>query len=103
MHRLGRRFVVAAKGQVGKETMALANSIGYNVDMIVGRPKLTVFADNEIAYVHHEGSRPHAIAARNGQALRFSASGRMVYARSVLHPGTRPNRFLSDNLYLAKG
>jgi hypothetical protein len=25
-----------------------------------------------------------------------------VYARSVMHPGTRPNKYLSDHLWIAR-
>ncbi len=103
LHKIGRRMVTAAQGQVGKATLSLMNSIHYNVDMVRGFPKLTVSADDPIALIHHEGTRPHAIAARNSQVLRYSANGRINYARTVMHPGTPPNRYLSDNLYIAKG
>jgi len=102
LHRIGRRFVVAARGQVGKATLALMNSIGYSVDMIERNPKLEVFADDDIALLHHEGTRPHAIQARSN-VMRFSSNGRIQYSRAVMHPGTPPNRYLSDNLYIAKG
>ncbi|UVG35128.1 hypothetical protein SEA_CECE_77 [Microbacterium phage Cece] len=103
LHGVGRRIVRAAQAQVGKDTLQLMHSIRYDVDMARGRPTLTVSANDPIAYIHHEGTRPHAIQARNGQAMRFSSTGRIVYARTVMHPGTPPNRYLSDNLYLAKG
>jgi hypothetical protein len=63
--------------------------------------QLRIGSDNEIALLHHNGSRPHAISARGPQVMRFSNRGRMVYSRQVAHPGTKPNRYLSDNLYLA--
>ena len=103
LHKIGRRIVAAARAQVGKETGQLMNSITYDVKMIVGRPQLVVTADDDIALIHHEGTRPHAIQARNAQALRYSSTGRIVYSRAVMHPGTPPNRYLSDNLYIAKG
>lgn len=56
----------------------------------------------------HEGTKPHIIRARNAKALAFKwaanpsthPSGLSFFA-SVNHPGTKPNRFLSDNLHLA--
>lgn len=47
------------------------------------------------ARVHHEGSRPHMIYPRRRNALRFRTMGKVVYASSVRHPGTRPNPYLT--------
>lgn len=99
----GRLIVVAAKRQVGVDTGALRSSIGI---MAHGREVrgqyITIGSNNRIAYLHHEGSRAHRITAADHKLLRFSAGGRVVYTRSVLHPGTRPNRYLSDNLILVR-
>ena len=45
------------------------------------------------------GTRPHIIRPRrpNG-ALRFTIGGRVVYAKFVNHPGTRPNSFMIEAL-----
>lgn len=102
MKRVGRTITAAAKAQVGKGTGELARSIHYNIQRYDGIPSVWIGTYNSIAYIHHEGTRPHAIAARHGQFLRFSAHGRVVYDRAVMHPGTRPNRFLTDNIYLAR-
>lgn len=101
LQRGGRRVVLAAKAQVGKDTLALMDSISYDVSTIGTVPTLTVKSDSEIAYIHHEGTRPHVITPRNAQALRYSSNGRISYARAVMHPGTPPNRYLSDNIHLA--
>lgn len=54
------------------------------------------------ALVHHEGARPHVISARGSGLLRYvNKHGRVVFARSVNHPGHRANRYLTDNLPLA--
>lgn len=47
------------------------------------------------AFLEH-GTRPHTIVPRYRKALRFTAGGRLVFARRVRHPGTRPYRFLSS-------
>ena len=31
----------------------------------------------------------------------FASKGNVIYTTSVNHPGTKPNRYLTDNLYLA--
>jgi len=98
----GRRIVFAARAQVGKDTGALAASIHYSINMAGPLPTLTVGSDNDIALLHHQGTRPHAIAARNAQFLRFSSRNRVVYSRVVSHPGTRPNKYLTDNIHLGR-
>lgn len=45
------------------------------------------------AYVEF-GTRPHRIDARRAKALRFVQHGRVVFRRSVQHPGTQPTHFL---------
>ena len=49
----------------------------------------------------HEGTKPHTIMGNPTLAF-FWPSGpngpRMYFFRSVQHPGTKPNRFLTDNL-----
>lgn len=64
-----------------------------------------VQGDTGIVTSHHPasvfvvfGTRPHRIVARRAKALRFEVGGRIVFAKSVRHPGTRPNNFLLDAL-----
>lgn len=103
LHHIGRVITIAAKSQVGEDTGGLKNSIYYQIQKWSGGlPEVWIGTYHPIAYIHHEGTRPHAISARGAKFLRFSARGRMVYDRTVMHPGTKPNRFLSDNLYLAR-
>jgi hypothetical protein len=48
------------------------------------------------------GTRPHRIVPRRpGGVLRFTVGGRVVYARYVNHPGTKPNDFLRQSLRAA--
>jgi hypothetical protein len=52
--------------------------------------------DAKYAAILEKGSRPHIIRPkRPGGFLRFEIQGRIVYARQVRHPGTKPYRFLS--------
>jgi hypothetical protein len=54
------------------------------------------------ALLHHEGTRPHVIRPRkSGGTLRFTVGGKVVFAKSVHHPGTRPNPYLTRFLYEA--
>lgn len=44
------------------------------------------------------GTRAHVIRPRRAKALRFTVGGRVVYARVVMHPGTKPNNWLREAL-----
>jgi hypothetical protein len=99
MSVLGAKMVVKAKAQVGKETGALARSIGMSVSRAPYGVKLTVHAKDKKAYMHHEGTRPKVILPKNpGGVLVFGKGTRVIKTERVMHPGTRANRFLSDQL-----
>lgn len=95
----GARGVGYAAMQVGVKTGTLQRSLKYRVGMGGGVPQVLIGSDDEIAYLHHEGSRPHQIKPRYAKTLRFMQNGRIRFAKRVYHPGTRPNRYLTDNLY----
>lgn len=90
----------AARAQAGMSTGALRASIGVTQERAAYGQILTIGSSLSHALPHHEGTAPHRITGRNGGMLRFAQSGRIVYHRSVMHPGTRPNRYLADNLML---
>lgn len=98
----GIRMTLAAKQQVGVDTGALRASIHMRVSRDLLGQKLVVSAKGENAIPHHDGTRPHIITPNNANILRFSAGGRMVYTHKVNHPGTRPNRYLTDQLWMVK-
>lgn len=65
-----------------------------------------VGSDHPRALMHHEGTQPHPIDPRRpGGFLVFwsGREGRVIYARHVDHPGTRPNRFLVNALAVLRG
>lgn len=91
-------LTLLAKIQVGKKTGQLSTSIGYTLSAdqrgVVG----TIGSNNPIAWLHHDGTKPHIILPRTQKTLRFVSHGKIVYAKIVHHPGTQPNRYLTDNL-----
>lgn len=89
-----------ARMKVGKRTGALAMSLYIEQSAALGGQKLTIGSNLPYAFYHHEGTRPHMIHARGGEVLRFSSKGRVVYSRMVMHPGTKPNRYLADAIPL---
>lgn len=92
------RLVILAKGQVGVKTAKLQKSIKGEVFTGPRGISSQVGSDNRIAYLHHEGTRPHIITPKRANTLRFYSRGRIVYTKLVHHPGTKPNRYLTDNL-----
>lgn len=68
-------------------------------------PRVEVGSDDPIALIHHEGTQPHVIRPRNAKLLVFywPKAGRVVYREKVNHPGTRPNRFLTNALRILRG
>lgn len=59
-----------------------------------------VGSEDPIALIHHEGTEPHTITARNAPMLVFwsERAGAVISVRQVQHPGTQPNRFLTEAL-----
>lgn len=98
LNKLGAKLSALAKAQVGVDTGALRKSINYRVSRGGTGLVVTVGSNNRIALLHHQGSRPHIITPRRAQTLRFYSRGRIVYSKLVHHPGTKPNRYLTDNL-----
>jgi hypothetical protein len=93
---------MAAKGQVGKKTGRLAASIHIRHSRSALGQQVKIGSPLNYALAHHEGSKPHVIMPSRAKVLRFSSGGRIIYTRQVNHPGTRPNRYLKDNLYLIR-
>ncbi len=101
MWRRGTAVWAAARGQVGVDTGSLRDAIRVNWSRDALGYYIDVSANHRLAVIHHEGTRPHQIRPRTHKALRMPTAGGMVYATRVNHPGTRPNRFLTDPLRLA--
>jgi len=68
-------------------------------------PSVMVGSDSPIAWLHHEGTKPHIIKPVNSKFLVFWSSNeggtKKIFAKLVHHPGTKPNHYLTDNLWLA--
>ena len=98
-HR-GKIALVLAKSQVGKKTGALAISIKMSHKPVLRGQELKIGSDNKIAYLHHEGTKPHLITPKNAPQLVFMSRGRIIRTQLVRHPGTKPNKYLSDQLFI---
>ena len=98
----GRRITMAARGQAGFRTGALRSSIHMRHFRDPRGQYLRIGSPLSYALAHHEGTRPHLITPKKRSSLRFFSKGFMVFAQLVRHPGTKPNRYLTDNLRLVK-
>ena len=94
----GKRLEVLAKAQVGVRTGALRASIHMRHSRDPRGQYVMVGSRLNYALMHHEGTKPHLIVADKAKVLRFVKGSSIVYAHSVMHPGTKANRYLSDNL-----
>jgi hypothetical protein len=102
MHKKAVLMTTAAKAQVGKKTGNLMRSIKYVHSRNSLGQSFTVGSNLNYALLHHEGTKPHIITPNEANILRFTAGGRVVYTHKVNHPGTRPNKYLSDQLSMVR-
>ena len=98
----GKIVQAAAKAQVGVRTGALRASIHMRHLRDSRGQYIKIGSALNYALLHHEGSKPHLIVPNRATVLRFVNGGRVVYAHAVMHPGTKANRYLTDNLKLVK-
>lgn len=83
----------------------LRDSIVKRIGIENGLPAVQVGSNDPIALWHHEGTEPHTIVPVNAPRLVFywKKVGAVVSALRVSHPGTRPNRFLTNALAVLRG
>lgn len=96
----GALITAAAKAQVGRKTGALRASIHMRHKRNTRYQYIEVGSKLKYARMHHEGTKPHLIYPQKKTVLRFFSKGQIVHTHLVRHPGTRPNRYLSDQLKL---
>lgn len=92
----------AARRLARRPAGTLRDSIVVRVaDRGAGLPAVLVGSDDPIAFIHHEGTAPHVIRARRKPFLVFYHRGSVRRVKSVRHPGTHANRYLTDSLKAA--
>jgi hypothetical protein len=99
LEKKGQKAVAGAKRMVGVKTGALRNSINMEHISIRGGQKLTIGSTKSYALAHHEGTRPHIITPTPpNTVLVFRKGSRVIATPRVLHPGTKPNPYLTSQL-----
>jgi hypothetical protein len=103
--RKGQEMAAGARAQVGVRTGRLRASIAVSQERVPLGQELRIVADavapgraGSYALDHHEGTPPHLIRAKGRGALVFPGGRGVAAAKVVHHPGTRANKFLSDQL-----
>lgn len=102
-YMIGRAQVVqnAAIVQCPKRTNKLSESIVKRFADTPAGFTVTIAALQPYAVFVHEGTKPHIIMGNPTLAFLWPAAGEgTFFFASVHHPGTKPNKFLSDNLHL---
>jgi hypothetical protein len=99
MHRLGLDIKRDAQAQAGLKTGALRKSIKLEHRGSPNGQTLKIGSNLHYALAHHEGTRPHIITPNPpNKVLQFSKGSRLIRTTMVRHPGTRANKYLSDQL-----
>ncbi len=96
--RKGRAIQAGAQRQVGVRTGALRSSIHMRHFSDPRGQYVKIGSPLSYARMHHEGTPPHLIRPDRAKMLRFVSRGQIVFAHMVRHPGTKPNRYLTDNM-----
>jgi hypothetical protein len=95
LRRKGNQIMVLSKSMVGVRTGALRSSIHMRHSRDPRGQYVKIGSELPYARMHHEGTKPHMIYPKKAQILKFTTKGRVVYAHSVRHPGTRANKYLT--------
>ena len=94
-----KRLAPVRKGGVGTPGGRLRSSITHEVVASGGTLVARVGSNVDYLLPVHEGARPHLIVPKSKKALKFKGKGGgTVFAKSVRHPGNKPNPFLRDAL-----
>lgn len=100
LHKIGMRIQHGARAQVGVKSGRLKRSIHMTHRRDPMGQAISVGSNVNYAYMHHEGTKPHLIVPKKAEVLSFGRGARIVHTKVVRHPGTKPNRYLSDQLRL---
>lgn len=99
MHKVGNRVAQRARRQVGVKTGRLRASIRFQHIRYKGETAVKVGGYTSYALMHHQGTRPHIITPNKpGTQLVFMKGSKIIRTPMVKHPGTRANKYLTDQL-----
>lgn len=96
LRKIGLLILSGARAMVGVQSGALRRSLTMRQGLTGRYQYVSVGSNLSYAELHHEGSKPHDISGGVGRIMRFNVGGKVVYARKVEHPGTKPNKYLVE-------
>lgn len=99
--RVTRETANLAKARAPRDTGRLANSIGTSIRETPNKVRGLVGTRVKYARIIHDGARAHKIRPRRpGGMLKFywPRVGKVVFLRSVNHPGVGATPFLTSSL-----
>jgi hypothetical protein len=94
VNRFANRVLVRAQAHAPERTGALKRSLRKIAVFTPRGMTFQVGSDLDYAEAVHEGTRRHVIRPRNGKVMAFDVGGRTVFARQVVHPGSKGDPFL---------
>lgn len=101
LHGIANQVLQGARRQVGVKSGALKKSLKIEHLNIGTEAAVKIGSSLHYARAHHDGTRPHKITPNPpNKNLVFSRGSRIIITKEVNHPGTRANRYLSDQLRL---
>lgn len=99
LHKIGNRVLQGARRQAGVKSGRLRASMKLRHVRVRREAAVKIGAYTEYALMHHQGTRPHIITPNKpGGNLVFMKGSRVIHTKMVMHPGTRANRYLTDQL-----
>jgi hypothetical protein len=98
--RQAKRFAAFAYTEAPKKTGEYAAAITTRTFVGNNTAGFEVLSPGPLGTFIQKGTKSHVIRAKNAPMLRFywPKVGRVVYFKSVNHPGTKPNRFYNRAL-----
>lgn len=99
LERRSALAVFGAKAQVGSRTGALRKSIYKTHTASATGQTVKIGSNLSYALLHHNGTNPHFIEPKDPKGVLVFGSGtKLIRTQKVLHPGTRANPYLSNQL-----
>jgi hypothetical protein len=102
LHKKGKIVLAASKAQAGSSSGMLRSSIHMRHNRDPRGQYIIIGSRLSYAKDHPEGTKPRIITPEKRRTLRFFSKGVMFHSKLVKHPGTKPNKYLTDNLRLVK-
>jgi hypothetical protein len=99
LHNIALLIQQDARKMVGVKTGKLRDSIHIRHISTSNGHSVKIGSSLSYALAHHEGTKPHFITPKPPKSmLRFTSKARIIHSRTVFHPGTKPNKYLTTPL-----